>query len=135
MMSSVTVQTHSRVELIDVTHQLVQVLAATGVRDGVLIAFVPHTTAAVTLNENADPSVRRDLTMALNRLIPRDLPFEHAEGNSDAHTKATLVGSSVTVPVTAGRLQLGTWQGVYFCEFDGPRQRRLLVHVLTDTRP
>ena len=81
---------------------------------------MPHTTAGVTINENADPSVRADLEMALERLVPRDLPFTHLEGNADAHVKASLMGSSVTVPVVAGRLQLGTWQGIYFAEFDGP---------------
>ncbi len=81
---------------------------------------MPHTTAGVTINEDADPSVRADLEMALERLVPRDLPFTHLEGNSDAHTKASLMGSSVTVPVVAGALQLGTWQGIYFAEFDGP---------------
>ena len=81
---------------------------------------MPHTTAGVTINENADPSVRRDLEMALDRLVPADLPFAHLEGNSDAHAKASLMGSSVTIPVRQGGLQLGTWQGVYFAEFDGP---------------
>ncbi len=92
--------------------------------------YVPHTTAGVTINENADPSVRRDLTMALARLVPETLPFTHAEGNADAHVKASLMGSSVTVPVRSGALQLGTWQGVFFAEFDGPRRRRVLVQPL-----
>ena len=86
--------------------------------------FCPHTTAGVTINENADPTVRRDVAMTLERLVPADLPFAHLEGNSDAHVKASLMGSSVTVPVEGGRLALGTWQGIYFAEFDGPRRRR-----------
>ena len=94
------------------------------------MVYVPHTTAGVTINEDADPSVRADLEMALERLVPGDLPFTHLEGNSDAHTKASLMGSSVTVPVVAGALQLGTWQGIYFAEFDGPRRRRVLVTFL-----
>ena len=98
--------------------------------DGAVVVYVPHTTAGVTINEDADPSVRADLEMALERLVPRDLPFTHAEGNSDAHTKASLMGSSVTVPVVSGALQLGTWQGIYFAEFDGPRRRRVLVTFL-----
>jgi secondary thiamine-phosphate synthase enzyme len=99
-------------------------------RNGALVAYVPHTTAGITINENADPSVRRDILMALDRLVPSSLPFTHAEGNGDAHAKAALVGSSVTIPVQDGRLQLGTWQGIYFAEFDGPRRRRLLVQLL-----
>jgi secondary thiamine-phosphate synthase enzyme len=94
------------------------------------MVFVPHTTAGVTINENADPSVRGDLELALERLVPASLPFAHLEGNSDAHVKASLMGSSVTIPLRDGRLQLGTWQGVYFAEFDGPRRRRVLVSVL-----
>jgi len=99
-------------------------------RDGACVVFVPHTTAGVTINENADPSVRADLEMALDRIVPGDLPYTHAEGNSDAHTKAALMGSSATVPVVDGALQLGTWQGIYFAEFDGPRRRRVLVTFL-----
>jgi secondary thiamine-phosphate synthase enzyme len=124
------VDTHGRTELVDVTGLLARSLAQSGVRSGVLVAYVPHTTAGLTINENADPSVPRDLLMTLERLVPRSLPFAHGEGNADAHVKACLMGSSVVVPVEDGRLQLGTWQGVYFCEFDGPRRRRLLVRAL-----
>jgi secondary thiamine-phosphate synthase enzyme len=124
------VDTHGRTELVDVTGLLARSLAQSGVRSGVLVAYVPHTTAGLTINENADPSVPRDLLMTLERLVPRSLPFAHGEGNADAHVKASLMGSSVVVPVEDGRLQLGTWQGVYFCEFDGPRRRRLLVRAL-----
>ena len=95
-----------------------------------MLVYVPHTTAGVTINEDADPSVRADMAMALERLVPSDLPFTHAEGNSDAHVKASLMGSSVLVPLQGGRLQLGTWQGIYFAEFDGPRRRHVLVSVL-----
>jgi secondary thiamine-phosphate synthase enzyme len=131
-MRTVTVETRVRVELVDVTRHLQEELAASGVRSGVLVAYVPHTTAGVTINENADPSVRRDLITALGRLVPEDLPFTHAEGNADAHVKASLLGSGVTVPVEHGRLLLGTWQGVYLGEFDGPRRRQLLISVLAD---
>lgn len=129
-MDTLIVDTHGRTELVDVTGLLARSLAQSGVRSGVLVAYVPHTTAGLTINENADPSVPRDLLMTLERLVPRSLPFAHGEGNADAHVKASLMGSSVVVPVEDGRLQLGTWQGVYFCEFDGPRRRRLLVRAL-----
>jgi secondary thiamine-phosphate synthase enzyme len=115
---------------VDVTHQVADALSRLAMDQGALLIGVPHTTAGVTINENADPTVRGDLELALARLVPDDLPFAHLEGNSDAHTLATLVGSSVLVPVEAGRLVLGTWQGIYFAEFDGPRQRRLYLQPL-----
>jgi len=124
------VQTRERVVFVDITTQVATEATASGVRDGVVVVYVPHTTAAVTINENADPSVRADMKLALERLVPRDLAFTHLEGNADAHVKATLVGSSVTVPLANGTMQLGTWQGVYFAEFDGPRRRRVLVSVI-----
>jgi len=133
-MRTVTVETRVRVEFVDVTHHLEAELTASGARSGVLVAYVPHTTAGVTINENADPSVCRDLITALGRLVPADLPFAHAEGNADAHVKASLLGSSVTIPVEDGRLLLGTWQGVYLAEFDGPRRRRLLIRVVDGGR-
>jgi len=122
--------TERRVSFVDITRRLAAVVAELELAEGVLVAYVPHTTAGITINENADPSVRADLTMALDRLVPDTLPFTHAEGNSDAHVKASLMGSSVTIPVADGRLQLGTWQGVYFAEFDGPRRRRVCVSAL-----
>ena len=128
-MWTLEVQTRQRVSFVDITRDVAGLVREAG--DGAVLVYVPHTTAGVTINEDADPSVREDLEMALERLVPRDLPFKHLEGNSDAHTKASLMGSSVTVPVVAGSLQLGTWQGVYFAEFDGPRRRRVLVSFLT----
>ena len=129
-MLSIAVESRRRTELIDVTQRVADALRETGLRSGALLVFVTHTTAGVTINENADPSVRRDLLMALERLVPRSLPFAHLEGNSDAHVKAGLIGSSVVVSVVEGELRLGAWQGIYFCEFDGPRRRRLLVQPL-----
>jgi secondary thiamine-phosphate synthase enzyme len=129
-MRVLSIPTRSRTELLDVTDQLAAALADEGMRRGILVAFVPHTTAGITINENADPSVRRDLIASLARLVPADLAYSHLEGNADAHVKATLVGSSVTVPVEDGRLQLGTWQGIHFAEFDGPRRRSLWVQFL-----
>ena len=129
-MHTISVTTDKRTVFVDVTGLLTQALATSGMRDGALVAYVPHTTAGITINENADPSVRRDILMVLDRLVPGSLPFTHNEGNGDAHAKAALVGSSVTIPVQYGRLSLGTWQGVYFAEFDGPRRRNLLVQLL-----
>jgi secondary thiamine-phosphate synthase enzyme len=122
------VQTQRRVSFVDVTRDVAALVRDAG--DGAAMVFVPHTTAGVTINEDADPSVRADIDMALERLVPHDLSFTHLEGNSDAHVKASLMGSSVLVPVRGGALQLGTWQGIYFAEFDGPRRRRVLVTFL-----
>lgn len=127
-MVTFTVPTPRRVAFVDVTAEVQRALGELVLAEGALLVFVPHTTAGVTINENADPSVRADLETALARLAPADLPYTHREGNADAHVKASLVGSSVTVPVTGGRLRLGTWQGVYLAEFDGPRRRQ--VHVV-----
>jgi secondary thiamine-phosphate synthase enzyme len=124
------VKSSRREEMIDITRQVQQAVNDSGVSDGVAVVHVPHTTAAVTVNENADPSVQSDMLQHLNKLIPQDAGFAHAEGNSDAHLKASLIGNSETLLVNAGRLALGTWQGVYFCEFDGPRQRSVNVQVL-----
>jgi secondary thiamine-phosphate synthase enzyme len=129
-MRTLSVTTKKRIDLVDVTGLLTQELATSGMRDGALVAYVPHTTAGIAINENADPSVQLDILMVLDRLVPGSLPFTHTEGNGDAHAKAALVGSSVTIPVQYGRLLLGTWQGVYFAEFDGPRRRNLLVQLL-----
>ena len=129
-MSGFEIQTRERVVFLGITSQVAAEVARSGVHDGVVVVFVPHTTAGVTLNENADPSVCDDIELTLERLVPQSLPFRHLEGNADAHAKASLIGSSVTVPLTDGRLQLGTWQGVFFAEFDGPRRRRVIVTVL-----
>ncbi len=133
-MISLSLSTHDRVTLLEVTPLVEKALAASGLTEGAVLVYCPHTTAGVTVNENADPTVRRDIAMALERLVPIDLPFAHLEGNSDAHVKASMVGGSVTVPVEGGRLALGTWQGIFFAEFDGPRQRRLLVQPLAGPR-
>ena len=133
-MISLSLETSARVALVDVTPLVEKALATSGLREGAVVVFCPHTTAGMTINENADPSVRRDIAMALERLVPVDLPFAHLEGNSDAHVKASMMGSSVTVPVEGGRLALGTWQGIYFAEFNGPRRRRLLVQPLSGPR-
>lgn len=124
------VRTPSRECLVDVTERIAAAVAEAGAREGVCTVFVPHTTAAITINENADSDVARDLVESLRELVPQSPRFRHAEGNSDAHVKASLLGSSVQVPVQGGRLALGTWQGIYLAEFDGPRLRRVSVVVL-----
>jgi secondary thiamine-phosphate synthase enzyme len=132
------IRTRASHELVDVTAPVRAALRAAQARDGVLVVFVPHTTAGVTIQENADPDVQRDLLLALENAVPAHPPrgaYHHAEGNSPAHTKAALVGSSATVIVERGELVLGTWQGIYLCEFDGPRARTLELKLLADPLP
>ena len=128
-----TVQTSTRSEMIDVTDRVQRVVRDAQVASGYAIVYVPHTTAAVTINENADPDVRHDMLRKLEELIPKsERYYQHGEGNSDAHVKTSLVGNSTTVLVENGRLVLGRWQGIYFCEFDGPREREMLVKLMRD---
>ncbi|MGI6207944.1 MAG: secondary thiamine-phosphate synthase enzyme YjbQ [Anaerolineae bacterium] len=128
-MRVIEVETASRSQLVDVTRKVAEALEAEG-RDGVCHVFVLHTTAGITLNENADPSVGRDLLAHLERMVPWEGRYAHGEGNSAAHIKSSLVGSCVSVPVQAGRIVLGTWQGIFLAEFDGPRRRRLAVQFI-----
>ncbi|NQT88086.1 YjbQ family protein [bacterium] len=129
-MQELSVATHSRVQFIDITHEVQSALDAERVIDGVCHVSIPHTTAGVTVNENADPDVTRDLIHILDQLVPHRGDYHHSEGNSDSHAKASLMGFTATVPVAAGRLVLGTWQAIYFCEFDGPRRRRCIVQAI-----
>lgn len=130
-MTRFTVRTKSRTELVEVTADVRAALKASGVTDGLCVVYCPHTTAAITVQENADPDVVHDMLLWLNQHIPKDVRgFRHAEGNSDSHIKASLVGPSVTLLVENGDLVFGTWQGIYFCEFDGPRTRTVMVQVL-----
>jgi len=122
-----SVRTTSRVQMIDITAEVAAAIRAEGIDDGLAVVFVPHTTAGVTINENADPDVARDIAAELSRLVPHAGAYAHAEGNSDAHIKSSLFGPSLVLIVSGGRAVLGTWQAVYFCEGDGPRQRK--VHV------
>ncbi len=123
------VKSGSRTQLIDITADVQAALREAGVRDGLCMIYVPHTTAAVTINENADPTVKSDILKILNQVIPFEANYGHMEGNSAAHIKSTLVGASELVAVRKGKLQLGTWQGLFFCEFDGPRRRRVHLHM------
>jgi secondary thiamine-phosphate synthase enzyme len=123
------ISTLRRSELLDITARVQKIVSEADLKAGTVTVYCPHTTAAITINENADPDVRVDLLMALERAVP-DQGFRHTEGNSDAHVKATLVGPSVTLLVESGKLLLGTWQSIFFCEFDGPRQRQVWVQTL-----
>lgn len=123
-------QTRAKVDLLDITAEVQQVVAQQEIANGICFLFCPHTTAGLTLNENWDPDVRRDIGMVLDRLAPESLAYAHKEGNSPGHVKATLVGNDHFVFVQGGRLQLGTWQGLYLAEFDGPRRRRVWVRVM-----
>jgi secondary thiamine-phosphate synthase enzyme len=130
MIKKIDIPTTSKDVLIDITRRIEEAVGESKVNTGLCVIYVPHTTAGVTINENADPSVRRDLLMTLARAVPDSLPYAHAEGNASAHVKASLVGSSASVLIEDGRLRLGTWQGIFLCEFDGPRQRHVLVKIL-----
>jgi secondary thiamine-phosphate synthase enzyme len=127
------VKTHSKTELIDITADAQKLLNDAGISDGICMFYVPHTTAAVTINESADPSVKTDILMILNKIIPWEANYRHLEGNSPAHIKSTMVGASELVAIENGRLVLGTWQGIFFCEFDGPRNRKIHLKFLTET--
>lgn len=129
IVKSIGVRSEQREEMIDITREITEFINTSQVKEGLLTIFVPHTTAAVTVNENADPDVRSDITNFLKKLIPVRSGFKHLEGNADAHIKSTLVGCSQTLLIQNGHLVLGTWQGVFFCEFDGPRQRRTILSI------
>lgn len=128
-MTEIILKTERRVEFVDITQRIQSLIEKTGVKEGVCHLFVPHTTAGITINENADPSVVRDIIDGLERVVPDSVSYHHLEGNSPAHIKASLLGSSQVVFFHEGRLRLGTWQGIYFCEFDGPRHRRVWVEI------
>jgi secondary thiamine-phosphate synthase enzyme len=129
MIKTISLKTSARTEMVDVTALVERELAGTGISEGRVTLYVPHTTAAITINEGADPAVKADVLMMLNRIVPWEADYKHQEGNSPAHVKASLVGPSETVLVTKGRLVLGTWQRIFFCEFDGPRNRQILFQV------
>lgn len=126
----ISVKTHERTELLDVTPEIDQIVKKSGIDQGLCMVSVPHTTAGVTINENADPSVKADMLMVLNQMVPWEANYRHLEGNSPAHVKSTLVGASELIAIEKGRLLLGTWQGIFFCEFDGPRNRKLHVRIM-----
>jgi len=129
-MEKLSIKTNSRTELIDITEKVQAAVSQSGTKSGICFVYCPHTTAGLTINENADPSVRSDIANTLDKLIPESGAYAHREGNSDSHIKAAVFGSSLTIFVEKGALQLGTWQGVYFCEGDGPRMREIWIKVV-----
>ena len=131
-METLRVKTERRTQLIDVTEHVQRAVTQSGVKLGVCYVYVPHTTAGVMINEHADPDVATDVETTLDKLVPRSGAYRHGEGNSDSHIKAAIVGTSQMVFIEGGKLSLGTWQGIFFCEFDGPRERKLQVKVVAD---
>ncbi len=129
MIQTFQVKTSRRTDLVDITRSVQEAVRKSGVNEGVCFVFVPHTTAAVTINENADPSVLEDIKMSLDKIVSFEGPYRHLEGNSPAHIRSSLIGCSQTVLVESGKLVLGTWQGIFFCEFDGPRSRKVHIRV------
>ncbi len=125
------IKTNQRVQFLDITKEVQQVVNKSGINEGVAYIFTPHTTAGLTINENADPDVTRDISASLEKVFPYIGNYLHAEGNSDAHIKASLMGSSENILINSGKLMLGTWQGIYFCEFDGPRRRSVWVKIIS----
>lgn len=132
MTKKLTIPTHTQTEFIDITSEVQSVISKSGVKEGICYIFVPHTTAAITINEGADPSVKRDILNQLNKVIPFQGDYQHMEGNSPAHIKASLIGFCQTVFIEEGKLILGTWQSIYFCEFDGPRHRQVRVKIIRE---
>jgi secondary thiamine-phosphate synthase enzyme len=130
MVRYINVRSKSRIEFIDITSMVQDVVQEAGVKKGLCFLYVPHTTAGITINEGADPSVQRDIQNALSRLIPHEMNYFHREGNADAHIKSTLVGASEQVIIDEGKLLLGTWQAIFFCDFDGPRHRRIAIKFI-----
>ncbi len=130
MLKELSIETSNKNELIDITQKIGDFLQNTKVKDGTITLFVPHTTAAITINENADPDVKKDMIQALKRMVPENESYDHMEGNSPAHVKSSVMGMSETILIHQGRLLLGTWQGIYFCEFDGPRTRKLIIKIM-----
>jgi len=129
-MKIISVETSAQTQMIDITSKIQNLVDESGIRDGIVIAYVPHTTSGITINEGADPAVCRDILSVLNTIIPWKFDYHHMEGNSPAHIKTSLMGSSVHVIIESGKLRLGTWQKIFFCEFDGPRNRKVWVKII-----
>lgn len=128
-MKVIDIKTNAKEELVDLTNEVKEYIVSSGVKRGICLIYVPHTTAGVTINENVDPAVRADILMTMKSIVPDSLPFSHSEGNSPAHMKSSLIGASINVIIENGHLLLGTWQGIFFCEFDGPRRRRVFLEI------
>jgi secondary thiamine-phosphate synthase enzyme len=131
-METLSVSTSERVDLVDITSQVAQEVAKRSVGTGTVTIYVPHTTCGVTINESADPDVVRDIKMHLTKLVPKDGGFRHSEGNSDSHIKTSMIGSSENIFIESGKLVLGTWQGIFLCDFDGPRTRKVYIKIVEE---
>lgn len=131
-MKKFSLKTHSKTDFINIDRSVADVLLESGMQEGIITIFIPHTTAGITINENADPDVTADLELVLDRMVPWNAGYSHMEGNTAAHVKASMMGSSAQVIVSEGKLQLGTWQSLYFCEFDGPRTRQVWVKGISE---
>jgi secondary thiamine-phosphate synthase enzyme len=131
-MNTIGINTTKRTEFIDITSRVEKIVKESKIKDGLCVVFCPHTTAGLTINENADPSVKKDILNHLEELVPQDKNYSHSEGNSDSHIKSSLLGSSLNIIIENNSLVLGTWQGIYFCEFDGPRQRQIYVKIIEE---
>jgi secondary thiamine-phosphate synthase enzyme len=132
MIKNINIRTKTRTEFVDITSKIQELVDEEGIKDGICYVYIPHTTAGITINEGADPSVVKDIQNMLNKLIPHNLNYLHMEGNADAHVKTTIIGASIEVIIEGGKLLLGTWQSIFFCEFDGPRHRRAMVKMTGD---
>ena len=130
MLKEYSIRTRKRNELIDITHYVEEAIVNSGVSEGIAVIYVPHTTAGVTINENADPSVKNDISNYLSELIPHSWRYSHLEGNSDSHIKSSIISPSISLIISNGRPLLGTWQGIFFCEFDGPRTRKFFIKII-----
>lgn len=131
-MEKINIRTTKRIELIDITGEIQGIVAKAKIKNGVCFIFCPHTTAGLTINENADPSVKSDMANTLNKLVPENADYAHSEGNSDSHIKSSLLGASLTIFIENGQLALGTWQGIFFCESDGPRSREVWIKIIKE---
>lgn len=129
-MEKINIKTAKRIDLIDITDEIQNMVSKSKIKDGICFIFCPHTTAGLTINENADPSVRRDIINTLNKLVPEDANYSHTEGNADSHIKSSIFGSSLVIFIEEGQLKFGTWQGIYFCEGDGPRSREVWIKII-----
>jgi len=132
-MEKISIKTAKRIDLIDITGQIQNIVSKSKAKDGICFVFCPHTTAGLTINENADPQVKRDIINTLDKLVPENAGYAHTEGNADSHIKSSLFGSTLTIFIEDGQLTFGTWQGIYFCESDGPRSREVWIKILADS--
>lgn len=130
MLETIEVKTSQRIEMIDITGRIETIISKAGTQNGICYLFVPHTTAGITINENADPTVKLDISSKLNKLVPAGEDYSHLEGNSDSHIKSSIIGSTLNLIIESSKLVFGTWQGIYFCEFDGPRNRKLYARII-----